>query len=60
MATAESFGFINQDLPQHNIDASLAYQFSKYMQVGMTIGFGISSAAHKNYFALNGSWGFGK
>lgn len=57
MVTAESFGFVNQDLPQHNLDASLAYQLNNYTQFGMTVGFGISSAAHKNYFALNGSWG---
>jgi hypothetical protein len=58
MITAECFGFINHDLPQNNLDASLAYVINDLIQFGLTAGAGISSAAPKNYFAVNGSWGF--
>ncbi len=57
MITAECFGFINNDLPQNNIDASLAYVINDLIQFGFTAGAGISSAAPKNYFAVNGTWG---
>ncbi|MEX6689818.1 transporter [Danxiaibacter flavus] len=58
MITAECFGFINHDLPQNNLDASLAYVVNDLIQFGVTAGAGISSAAPKNYFAVNGTWGF--
>ena len=58
MLTAECFGFINHDLPQNNLDASLAYVISDLIQFAFTAGTGISSAASKNYFSVNGTWGF--
>ena len=57
MAVSEWFGFINGGLPQHNTDLSITYVFNKKIQLGITAGTGISSAAHKNYFAVNGTWG---
>lgn len=57
MITTECFGFINQEPPQNNLDASLAYIINDYVQFGFTAGMGISAAAHKNYFAINGTWG---
>ena len=58
MFTAECFGFVNYDIPQNNLDASLAYVINDLIQFGITAGTGISSAAPKNYFAITGSWGF--
>jgi hypothetical protein len=58
MATSEWFGFINGSPPQHNTDISVSYSFNKNVQLGFTAGTGISTTAHKNYFALNGLWGF--
>jgi len=58
MLTAECFGFINQNLPQNNLDASLAYVINDLIQFAFTAGTGISSAASKNYFSVNGTWGF--
>jgi len=58
MLTAECFGFINHNLPQNNLDASLAYVISDLIQLAFTAGAGISSAASKNYFSVNGTWGF--
>ena len=58
MFTAECFGFIGHDPPQNNFDVSIAYIINDYVQFGCTGGFGISSAAHKSYFAINGTWGF--
>ena len=58
MFTAECFGFVNYDIPQNNLDASLAYVINDLIQFGITAGRGISSAAPKNYFAVTGSWGF--
>lgn len=55
---SELFGFVNSGLPQHNLDINLVYQKNKNFQLGCTGGFGLSSAAHKSYFALNGSWAF--
>jgi len=57
MVTAECFGFINHSLPQNNIDASVAYVVNDLVQFGITAGAGISTAASKNYFAVNGTWG---
>ncbi len=56
--TTELFGFINHELPQHSIDAEVDYNINKQWQLGVTGGVGISSAAHKSYFAFNGSYGF--
>lgn len=58
MVTAEFFGFINHDLPQNNLDASMAYVINDLIQFGISGGVGISSTAPKNYFAINGTWGF--
>lgn len=58
MVTAESFGFISHNLPQNNLDLSLAYVINHLIQFGMSGGIGISSSAPKNYFAINGTWGF--
>lgn len=58
MATTEWFGFINGSPPQHNTDISLTYTFNKNVQLGLTAGTGISTTAHKNYFAINGVWGW--
>lgn len=57
MFTVECFGFIDKDPPQNNLDASIAYIINDYTQFGFTGGFGISSAAHKSYIAVNGTWG---
>lgn len=57
MVTAECFGFVNHNPPQNNIDASLAYVVNDLVQFGITAGAGISTAASKNYFAVNGTWG---
>lgn len=57
MITAECFGFINHDLPQNNLDASLAYVINDLVQFGVTAGAGITSTAPQNYFAINGTWG---
>ena len=57
MVTAECFGFINHNLPQNSLDASLDYVINDLIQFGVTAGAGISSAAPKNYFAVNGTWG---
>ncbi len=56
-ATSEWFGFVNSTSPQHNTDVSLAYALNKKVQFGVTAGTGLSKAAHKSYFALNGVWG---
>ena len=40
------------------VDASLAYVISDLIQFAFTAGTGISSAASKNYFSVNGTWGF--
>ncbi|MDI3320903.1 transporter [Pinibacter soli] len=58
MVTAECFGFINDDMVQNNLDASLAYTINDLVQFGITAGTGISHFAPKNYFAVNGTWGF--
>ena len=57
MFTVECFGFIDKEPPQNNLDASVAYIINDYTQFGFTGGLGISSAAHKSYFAVNGTWG---
>lgn len=56
--STELFGFINHELPQHSIDAEVDYNINKQWQLGVTSGVGISAAAHKSYFAFNGSYGF--
>jgi len=56
--TTECFGFINQSPPQHNVDANMSYLLNDEVQFGFTSGVGISPAAHKSYFAVNGTWGF--
>jgi len=56
--TVECFGFIGNNLPQNNLDASVDYVINDLVQFGITAGAGISSAAPKNYFAVNGTWGF--
>ncbi len=56
--SAEVFGFLGNYVPQHNIDAEVDYNITRHFTVGLTGGMGISSAAHKNYFAVNGSYGF--
>jgi hypothetical protein len=55
--TAELSGFINSSPPQHNADVGITYTINKNLQLGATAGTGISAAAHKNYFAINGVWG---
>jgi len=55
--TSEWFGFINGNPPQNNTDLSISYSINKSLQFGVTSGIGISSAAHKNYIAVNGVWG---
>ena len=57
MLTTECFGFIGDEPPQNNLDGSVAYVINDYVQFGFTGGVGISSAAHKSYFAVNGTWG---
>lgn len=57
MITAECFGFINQNQPQNSFDGSIVYVINDLIQFGITAGAGISSAAPKNYFAINGTWG---
>jgi hypothetical protein len=57
MVTAECFGFISHNLPQNSFDGSIAYVFNNLVQFGISAGTGISAAASKNYFAVNGSWG---
>ena len=57
MLSTEWFGFINNSPPQHNTDISFSYSVNKSLQFGATAGTGISSAAHKSYFAINGVWG---
>ncbi|MBL0183231.1 MAG: transporter [Chitinophagaceae bacterium] len=54
---AEFSGFINGSPPQHNADLSITYTVNKQVQLGATAGTGISPAAHKNYFGINGVWG---
>jgi len=54
---AEFSGFINGSPPQHNADLSLTYTINKQVQLGATAGTGISPAAHKNYFGINGVLG---
>jgi len=54
----ELFGFMNGSYPQHSADVSVVYNINKRIQFGCTAGTGISSAAHKNYFAINGVWGY--
>jgi hypothetical protein len=56
--TAEVFGFIGQEAPQHNADAEVDYTINKHWTIGLTGGIGISAAAHKNYTGINGSYGF--
>jgi hypothetical protein len=48
--SAEVFGFLGNYAPDYNI--------TKHFAVGITGGIGISAAAHKNYAAINGSYGF--
>lgn len=55
--TSEWFGFINGGPPQHNTDISISYAPVKNLQFGITSGIGISTGAHKSYFAVNGVWG---
>ena len=57
MLTSEWFGFINGSEPQHNTDLSVVYSVNKSVQFGVTSGIGLSPAAHKSYFAINGVWG---
>ena len=45
--TGECFGFVSQEPPQNNLDASIDYVISDYVQFGFTAGMGISAAAHK-------------
>jgi Putative MetA-pathway of phenol degradation len=56
--SAEVFGFLGHDAPQHYIDAEVDYSITKQWVIGITGGVGISSAAHKNYVGINGSYGF--
>jgi hypothetical protein len=55
--TTECFGFISNEPPQNNFDAQVDYTINSHWQIGCTGGFGLSQAAHKSYFALNGVWG---
>lgn len=57
MFTAECFGFINHNLPQNSMDVSVAYVINDLVQFGITAGAGLSVAAPKHYFAVNGTWG---
>jgi hypothetical protein len=57
MVTAECFGFISHNLPQNSFDGSVTYVINDLIQFGITAGAGLTSAASKNYFAVNGSWG---
>ena len=56
--TAEFFGFVNHNSPLRSANISLAYALKKQLQFGFTAGVGLSSAAYKSYFAINGVWGF--
>jgi hypothetical protein len=55
--TGEFSGFVSNQPVQNNLDGSIAYVLNDYTQFGITAGFGISPAAHKSYFAINGTWG---
>jgi hypothetical protein len=57
MLTTEWFGFVNGGLPLHNTDINISYALNKRVQFGITSGIGLSPAAHKSYFAINGLWG---
>jgi Putative MetA-pathway of phenol degradation len=56
-AYTEVFGFIHKyELPQHNLDAGIAYYISNDIKIDISGGFGISEAAPKNYVAIGFSF----
>lgn len=57
MLTTEWFGFVNGGLPLHNTDINISYALNKQVQFGITSGIGLSPAAHKSYFSINGVLG---
>ena len=56
--STEFFGYLNRNYKLNNMDINFAYSVTDQLQFGITSGFGLSADAHKNYFALNGVWGF--
>jgi hypothetical protein len=57
MISTEWFGFVNAGPTLHNTDINLSCAINKRVQLGITSGIGLSPAAHKSYFAINGVWG---
>lgn len=56
-AYIETFGFIrNNEPPQHNLDAGIAYYISNDVKIDISGGMGISETAPKNYFAVGFSF----
>jgi len=56
-AYVEAFGFIRSNaLPEHNLDGGIAYYVNNDWKIDLSAGFGISSAAPKNYVALGFSF----
>lgn len=58
--SVEVFGYLGHNRPLHYADAGVSYTINKRVQFGGVAGFGLSSAAYTNYFALNGTWGINK
>ena len=56
-ATVELFGYLGRNSPLNYADAGIIYTINKKLQFGCLAGFGLSSAAYTNYFAINGTWG---
>jgi hypothetical protein len=56
----EIFGYLGKNRPLNYADAGVSYTVNQRLQFGCVAGFGLSSAAYTNYFALNGTWGFKK
>ncbi|MEO7984426.1 MAG: transporter [Bacteroidota bacterium] len=53
----EAFGFIRKnEMPQHNLDAGIAYYISPDIKMDVSGGVGISAAAPKNYVAFGFSF----
>lgn len=57
----EAFGFIRKnEMPQHSLDAGIAYYISNDVKIDLSGGFGISNSSPKNYIAIGGSFRFHK
>jgi len=57
----EAFGFIRKnEMPQHSLDAGIAYYISNDVKIDLSGGFGVSKNAPKNYVAVGGSFRFHK